>query len=537
MPRVLVIDDQRIPRVAVGATLEEAGHEVATEAGGMSGIERARSWAPDVIVLDVHMPEMDGFTVVERLKQDPVTAPIPVIFLTATSATDELVVRGLDLGAYDFLSKGCSKAELLARVGVMARIKRSNDELTAIARISDTLIRSLDPRDLARLFVEQTIEVFRADAALTVITPGEGEPAIRAAAGLDPGDPLVDTLIEQLVQCLAEVEDAAIVPMEQFVGPAGALVRRSGFHSAVGVRLEHMDRAPSLFAVLARRTDGFRRESDAPLLHLLARQAAIALDNALLHSRTREQAQTLAEQAKELEIAMSERSRFFASMSHELRTPINAVIGFSQLLGDGTYGDLSVRQKEVLGKVVRSAGHLLELINDILDISKIEAGKLEFYFEPTDLVALVRDTLTSVELQARAKDLSLDVVAPGELTVVTDPARVRQVLLNLLSNAVKFTDEGGVQIAVAARDGGAGDCGVEIRVSDTGPGIARKDRERIFEEFEQAETAASRGGTGLGLSISRKLTELLGGRLRLESEVGAGSTFILSLPQEPGRNA
>jgi signal transduction histidine kinase len=129
------------------------------------------------------------------------------------------------------------------------------------------------------------------------------------------------------------------------------------------------------------------------------------------------------------------------------------------------------------------------------------------------------------------------VVAPGELTVVTDPARVRQVLLNLLSNAVKFTDEGGVQIAVAARDGGAGDCGVEIRVSDTGPGIARKDRERIFEEFEQAETAASRGGTGLGLSISRKLTELLGGRLRLESEVGAGSTFILSLPQEPGRNA
>jgi len=533
MARILIIDDQRIPRVAVGASLTEAGHEVAAEANGAAGIARAQSWAPDVIVLDVHMPDMDGFTVVEKLKHDPVTAHIPVIFLTATSPTDELVVRGLDLGAYDFLSKGCSKAELLARVGVMARIKRSNDELTAIARISDTLIRSIDPQDLTSLFVEQAREVFRADAAIMVLAPVERLERIRAAAGIDTDDPLFDALAESLPAQLSDGDDAQVIRLDELDGPAGALARRASFHSAVAVRLDHEDRAPSLLAVLAKRVDGFRRESDAPLLHLLARQATIALDNALLHARTREQARTLAEQAEELERAMTERSRFFASMSHELRTPINAVIGYSQLINDGTYGEVPERQKQVIGKVVRSANHLLELINDVLDISKIEAGKLEFYFEPTNVSRLVRDTLTSVQLQAEEKGLSLEVDAPEEVRVRTDPARARQVVLNLLANAVKFTDEGNVTVVVAPVAGGR----VEIRVSDTGPGIAPEDFDRVFEEFEQTDSAASRGGTGLGLAISRKLAELLGGSLTVQSELGTGSTFTFTLPQDPPTDA
>jgi signal transduction histidine kinase len=540
MPRILIIDDQRIPRMMVGATLEEAGHETAAEADGISGIERARQWAPDVIVLDVHMPDMDGFTVVERLKQDPVTAPIPVIFLTATAPTDELVVRGLDLGAYDFLSKGCSKSELLARVGVMARIKRSNDELSAIARIADTLLRSLDPQDLTQHFVEQTRDVFRAHAALMVVSPDDEIPTIRAAAGLDPNDPLFDTLAEALLRQLTDGDEASVVRLDEVTGPAGALIRRAGLKSSVAVRLEHLDRSPSLLAVFVQRMDGFRRESDAPLLHLLARQAVIALDNALLHTRTREQAHTLAQQAKELEKAMTERSRFFASMSHELRTPINAVLGYSELLKEGTYGPMQPQQRQVVEKVTRSATHLLELINDILDISKIEAGKLEFYYEPTDLVRLANDTLTSVQLQADEKGLVLQVNGPPELRVETDPARVRQVLLNLLANAVKFTDEGAVTLSLACKPadgGGVARQHVEIRVADTGPGIPPEDRERIFEEFEQADTAVSRGGTGLGLAISRKLASLLGGRLELESEVGVGSTFIFTIPTTAPTNA
>jgi len=530
MPRVLVIDDQRIPRVTVGASLEAAGHDVIAEADGMSGIRRALEWAPDVIILDVHMPDMDGFAVVERLKQDPATAHIPVIFLTATAPTDELVVRGLDLGAYDFLSKGCSKAELLARVGVMTRIKRSNDELTAIARIADTLIRTLDPQDLMSLFIEQTREVFRADGAMATLVQDDESPRIRVASGIDATDPLFDALSSELLRHL-DGDEASVLRLDETAGPAGALIRRCGLQSAVAVRLEHSDRSPSLLAVLAKRGDGFRRESDAPLLQLLARQATIALDNALLHSRTREQAQTLSRQAEELARAMSERSRFFASMSHELRTPINAVIGYSQLLNEGTYGEMAGQQKGIIEKVMRSANHLLELINDILDISKIEAGKLEFVFEATDLVRLVHDTLTSVQLQAEAKGLALDVEAEGEVRVVTDPARVRQIVLNLLANAVKFTDEGGVRVEIVCSAPGNGSLSerVEVRVVDTGPGIAPEDQERIFEEFEQAETAVSRGGTGLGLAISRKLADLLGGKLELTSEQGVGSTFVLTL--------
>jgi len=533
MPRVLVIDDQRIPRVTVGATLEEAGHEVVAEADGASGIERARAWAPDVIVLDVHMPGMDGFTVVEKLKQDPVTAPIPVIFLTATAPTDELVVRGLDLGAYDFLSKGCSKSELLARVGVMSRIKRSNDELTAIARIADTLIRSLDPADLTSLFVDQARDVFRADAAIMILTPTDESPAIRAASGFDVEDPLFDAFAEALLQRVGTSDEACVLSVDDLEGPAGALARRAECGSIVAVRLDHHDRPPSLLAVLARRTDGFRRDSDAPLLHLLARQATIALDNALLHTRTRDQARTLADQAKELEHAMTERSRFFASMSHELRTPINAVIGFSQLLNDGTYGELPEHQKTVVAKVVRSANHLLELINDVLDISKIEAGKLEFFAEPTNISRLVSDTLTSVQLQAEQKGLSLTVEARDDASVTTDPARARQIVLNLLANAVKFTDAGSIIVSVRRSDS----AGAEVSVSDTGPGIAPEDQERIFEEFEQSQTASSRGGTGLGLAISRRLAELLGGSLTVDSQVGRGSTFTLCLPAEPPSNA
>jgi signal transduction histidine kinase len=536
MPRVLIIDDQRIPRVTVGATLQEAGHEVASAEDGATGIQRAREWAPDVIVLDVHMPDMDGFAVVERLKKDPVTAPVPVIFLTATAPTDELVVRGLDLGAYDFLSKGCSKAELLARVGVMARIKRSNDELTAIARIADALIRSLDPRALSMLFVDQTREVFRADGALFVSTPDHDATRFSTLSGFEADEELIESLTNELLGWLgSEMSDADVLRPEELSGTSARLLEREGYRSLVAVRLQHPDRPASLVAVFARRPAGFRRESDGPLLELLGRQATIALDNALLHAHTQEQAQKLAAQAAELERAMSERSRFFASMSHELRTPINAVIGYTQLLHEGTFGEMVERQREIVKKVSRSAAHLLELINDVLDISKIEAGKLEILIEKTDLVLLARDTLTSVQLQAEEKGLDLWLQAPDQLEAVTDPARIRQILLNLLSNAVKFTDVGSVSVSLVehppAESGPDGDGFVEIRVADTGPGIPEQDQERIFEEFEQTDFAVARGGTGLGLAISKRLAVLLGGALELESQVGVGSTFTLRVPR------
>ncbi|HEX7242171.1 MAG TPA: ATP-binding protein [Longimicrobiaceae bacterium] len=531
MARILVVDDQKIPRVTVASALTQGGHEVVAEADGPSGIARAREWSPDVIVLDVHMPEMDGFAVVERLKQDPQTAPVPVIFLTAESPTDDLVVRGLEMGAYDFLNKGCSRAELLARVGAMARVKRSHDETSALARISDVLVQTLDPGELGGRLAEQVRASLRADQALLVLPGSAGHPDVRAGAGIGVDDPgfhlLADRLFEECRPTASGVDAARLEDAPALAHGVGA-----GFRSAAVACVRRQGSRPMLLAVLAASPDAFTHPGDAPLLGLLARQAALALDNALLHAETREQAHVLEEQAARLERAMSDRSRFFASMSHELRTPINAILGYGQLLSDGVYGELEERQRGAAERLVNSARHLLELVNDVLDISKLEAGKLEVSPEPVDLALLLRDVATTVELQAREKGLDLVVDAPAGPPVTTDPARVRQIVLNLLSNAVKFTDAGRVRTTLAQSDGWS-----TVAVEDTGPGIAPEDRERVFDEFEQTAASTSRGGTGLGLAISRRLAALLGGTLTLSSRVGEGSVFTLRIPPRPPSGA
>jgi signal transduction histidine kinase/ActR/RegA family two-component response regulator len=519
MARVLVVDDQRIPRVAVTTILTAAEHAVQAAESGEEGMDLAASWSPDVIILDVNMPGMDGFEVVERLKSDPATASIPIIMLTAEAPTDDLIVRGLELGAYDFLSKGCSRAELLARVGVMARIKRGVDELSAIARVSDSLIQAIDPAEIASRFVEQVGKIFRADGVLMAFTPTGESDRRRSAANLDVDDPLVPPLEKRLLEILpADAGPTLELDAADLRGAAGVLARKHGYESAIIARVDHHDREPLLLAVFSTRPDGFIRDSDAPLLHLLAGQANVALDNAFLHQHAREQALALEE-------LMTHRSRFFASMSHELRTPINAVIGYNQLLELGTFGQLNQAQADAVDRVNRSAQQLLALINDVLDISKIEAGKFEMEIEDANLTEIIQDAVTSVQLQAEAKGLEISIDLPAGTMCRTDPARLRQVLLNLLSNAVKFTEEGSVRVTARERRGA-----YEIRVIDTGPGVPEEDRDRIFEEFEQSGTRGS-GGTGLGLAISRRLVNLLGGELKIESTVGEGSAFVMLLPQ------
>jgi signal transduction histidine kinase len=535
MSRILVVDDQQIPRATVAAMVTDAGHEARTASSGEEGIRMALEWLPDVIVLDVHMPGLDGFDTVERLKANPETAPIPVVFLTAEPPTDELIVRGLEKGAYDFIGKGCSKAELLARVGVMTRIKRASDELNAIARIADGLIRTLDPEELSRSFIRQARDVFRSDAALLVYAPGGSEGSIRAGEGIEPDDPLGSALEAALLGELDRLgEDAATLGLDAWSGPAGALVRRRGLAAAVVARVVNSSGSPTLLAMFARHSR-FRRESDAPLLHLLARQAVIALDNALLHARTEAQARALEGQARALETAIEQRSRFFAAMSHELRTPINAVLGYNQLLADEVYGEVTERQRDALARMHDSAGHLLQLVNDVLDLSKIEAGKIEIQVEKVPLGTLIRRALGAVEVQAAEKGLRLELDCDEEVVVRSDPARLNQILLNLLSNAVKFTEEGSVRVTMSEAPADVPRAGgVELRVRDTGPGISADELDRIFQEFEQSAGASGRG-TGLGLAISRKLATLLGGELTVESEPGRGSTFILRLPEEvPG---
>jgi signal transduction histidine kinase len=215
-------------------------------------------------------------------------------------------------------------------------------------------------------------------------------------------------------------------------------------------------------------------------------------------------------------------------MSHELRTPLNAIIGFSEVLAERMFGEINDKQAEYLSDILESGQHLLSLINDILDLSKIEAGRMEL--EPTDfaLPGAIENALTLVKERAHRRGIALVRTVDERLGMIhADERKVKQVLLNLLSNALKFTPEGG-QIDVRAR---VHDGETEISVTDTGVGIAPDDQEAVFEEFRQVGTASKKvEGTGLGLAISRKFIELHGGRIWVESQLGKGSTFAFTLP-------
>jgi signal transduction histidine kinase len=230
---------------------------------------------------------------------------------------------------------------------------------------------------------------------------------------------------------------------------------------------------------------------------------------------------------RELETASRHKSDFLATMSHELRTPLNAIIGFSEVLHEQMFGELNERQIAYVKDVLEAGRHLLSLINDVLDLAKIEAGKMELDLSEVALPDLLGSAVSMhAERASRAGvELSLS-TEPEEITIAADERRVRQIVFNLLSNAVKFTPpEGRVDVAARLDDGQ-----VEIAVADTGPGIASEDLETIFEEFEQTSDGKQAEGTGLGLPLSRKLVELHGGRIWAESEVGRGSTFRFTLP-------
>jgi len=236
----------------------------------------------------------------------------------------------------------------------------------------------------------------------------------------------------------------------------------------------------------------------------------------------------LQERQAELERAMTARNRFYASMSHELRTPINAIIGYNTLLLDQIYGPLNEKQTHGLQRTHKAANHLLELVNDVLDLSKIEAGKIELTLQPVPFPGIIEDLFVTVRPLADEHHAELQLhVDNGPKAIISDPRRVRQILLNLISNAIKFGRGKPIHVSLSL---GAPDR-IEVAVTDHGDGIEPADLPRIFDEFVQLSNSQQLGGTGLGLPISKRLATLLGGDLDVTSERGKGSTFVLKLPE------
>jgi signal transduction histidine kinase len=309
-----------------------------------------------------------------------------------------------------------------------------------------------------------------------------------------------------------------------YESPFRAAVVRSGARAVLALPLECLERGEEqLIGALAvtRKTPGEFSSATIDLLKTFATQSALAIHNARLFRE-------IEEQSRQLEVASRHKSQFLANMSHELRTPLNAILGYTELIGDNIYGEVPEKMREVLERVEKSGRHLLGLINDILDLSKIEAGQLTLALNDYAMQDVVRSVASATEALARAKGLGLEVAVPDDLPIGrADERRLMQVLLNLVGNAIKFTEVGKVAIQAELTD-----ATFRVAVTDTGPGIAESDQDKIFEEFQQADATVARvkGGTGLGLAIARRIIEMHGGRLWLQSALGVGSTFTFSVP-------
>ena len=268
--------------------------------------------------------------------------------------------------------------------------------------------------------------------------------------------------------------------------------------------------------------DGGFGPKSSNLLKTFATQSVLAIQNARLFRE-------IEDKSRQIEAANRHKSEFLANMSHELRTPLNAIIGFSEVLGERMFGELNEKQAEYTEDILSSGRHLLSLINEILDLSKVEAGRMELELATFDLPLAIDNARTFVRERATKHGINLDVTVDERLgDFVGDERKIKQVLLNLLSNAVKFTPEGG-RIGINARQA---DGSVEISVSDTGIGIAPRTRQRSSRNSARwdRDYAHKTEGTGLGLTLAKKFVELHGGRIWVESEVGKGSRFIFTLP-------
>ena len=368
--RLLIVDDNKVNRLLLSRSVELLGHRIALAENGRIALDKLRKEPFDLLLLDIEMPELDGFAVLEQLKVDPKLRDVPVIVTSSIEGLDN-IIRCIELGAEDFLPKPVNQVLLKARIGAILEKKRLRE----------------------RLF--------------------------------------------------DEIQD----------------------------------------------------------------------------------------KNRQLEVASENKSQFVSSISHELRTPLNAIIGLTEMMVTNAARFGTEKAMEPLKRVNAAGKHLLGLINQVLDLSKIEAGKLELNPESVRLAPLIDEVIgTAGQLAAQNKN-SLVVEAQENLGAITaDPMRLRQILLNLLSNACKFTKQG--EVKLTARKVANGDNWIELAVCDTGIGMTPEQQAKLFADFTQADSLTARqfGGTGLGLAISRKLARMMGGDVTVASEPGKGSVFTVCLP-------
>jgi signal transduction histidine kinase len=415
--------------------------------------------------------------------------------------------------------------EVQARTRELAQ---SVEELRALGEVSQAVNSTLDLETVLNTIVAKAVQLSGTDAgAIYVLNKANTKFKLRATYGLDeamvaairdrrirPGETAIGRATERRQP--VQIPDVRYEPSSSVLD----IVVQAGFRAILIVPLLGPERAIGVL-VIRRKAPGEFPQSTVELLQTFAAQSVLAIQNARLFHE-------IEEKSRELELASRHKSQFLANMSHELRTPLNAILGYSELILDDIYGAVPDKARAALERVQSNGKHLLGLINDVLDLAKIEAGRLTLSLTDYSMNEVVASVVAAVEALAAEKCLALKVEMPPDLPKGHgDEQRIRQVLLNLVSNAIKFTDSGEVAIRVRTGDGA-----FQVAVSDTGPGISAEDQAKLFQEFQQADNSSTRnkGGTGLGLAISRRFIDLHGGRIWVESAPGQGSTFTFELP-------
>jgi PAS domain S-box-containing protein len=537
MAVILVIDDHPENREPMRALLEYQGHRVAEACGGEEGLEKARAERPDLIICDIGMQRMDGYEVVQRLRGDPVLADTKVVFNTATYLYDEAVP----------LARACSVSHLITRPGepqeILKTVEAALSEVAAtkpptpnsefdrerLRLLTDKLIQKVvELEDANHLLIKEAAQRRQAEAQMRLQSAAL-EAAVNAIVITDCNGYII--WVNPAFSKLTGYSSADAIGQTPRLLKSGA--HDQGFYQ----KLWNTILGGNVWSgeMINRRKDGTHyteeqsitpvRNEDGNISHFISIKRDI--------SERKEAEQAL--RARDIaEAANRMKSEFLANMSHELRTPLNAIIGFSQMMHDGKLGPVSDQQKEYLGDVLAASAHLLQLINDVLDLSKVEAGKAELVPElvkPSAIAAEVQAILQALALRKRIEVQTE--VDPSLPEVVADARGLKQVLYNYLSNAIKFTGEDG-RIAVRIRPEPPDR--YRIEVEDNGIGIRAEDIGKLFSEFQQLDAGKSKKyqGTGLGLALTKRLVEAHGGYVGVASKPGEGSVFYAVLPVRYG---
>ena len=405
---------------------------------------------------------------------------------------------------------------------------RSVGELRALGEVSQAVNSTLDLETVLSTIVAKAVELSDTEAGAIYGYDKEArEFRLRATYGMD--QELIGALTQRhigfdqpdVAQAFAQREPIQIANLkDEARSVVNDIILRAGYRARLLAPLLRGEEIVGML-VIRRKTPGLFTQNAVDLIKTFAAQSALTIQNARLFHE-------IQDKSRQLEVASQHKSQFLANMSHELRTPLNAILGYTELIADGVYGEPSEKMVAVLKRLESNGRHLLGLINDVLDLSKIEAGQLVLELTDYSLEDIAQTVRSTLEPLAADKKLAFKVEVAAKMPAGHgDGRRLTQVLINLVGNAIKFTDAGEVVITGEATDGS-----FHLSVRDTGPGISASDQAKLFQEFQQADNAITRkkGGTGLGLAISKRIIEMHGGKIWVESQVGQGSTFAFTVP-------